>query len=363
MVNYLRRSDMMLLGATCILFIIGIMMNISTSSVPGFTAFQDSYYFIKKHLVYVFLGTFAGVGGFIFPYRAYKKISGIALVVSIGLLGATLIPGIGITLGGASRWLNLGIISIQPIEIVKFFLAVTVAAAIENKKDQIRSFTHGILPILFLVALPIGILAIQPDLGNTILLLFVVGVMMFISRTRLWHLLVLGFSAVTVVVVNVLQHPYQLQRFTSFLSPWSDPLGKNYHIVQSLLAVGAGGIFGLGLGQSKSKYFYLPLHYTDFIFSVICEEGGFMLGVFVIGLFAFIFIRGMRIALKAQDHFGCLLAIALTLFLVVQACINIGVVIGVFPITGIPLTFISFGGTSLIMSLFMTGVLLNISRR
>ena len=164
------------------------------------------------------------------------------------------------------------------------------------------------------------------------------------------------------VVGNVLIHPYQMQRVKNFLDPWGDPLGNGYHVVQSMIAVGAGGLFGVGLGQSRAKFFYLPNHYTDFIFSIICEEGGFIFGTIVILLIALFFIRGLKIGADAGNDFGYYLAICLTNYLVFQAAINIGTVISVFPATGIPLTFISFGGTSLIMSLFSVGVILNISR-
>ena len=198
--------------------------------------------------------------------------------------------------------------------------------------------------------------------GNVILIIMVTFMMLFVGCVHVSHLLVLIFSGVGLVATSIVSHSYQLERIQSFLNPWEDPLGKSYHIIQSFIAIGSGGVFGHGIGQSRLKFFYLPLHYSDFVFSIICEEGGLIFALLVLGLFAGFLYRGVYIAFRAPSRYSYYLALSLTLFLVVQALVNIGVVIGLFPITGIPLTFISYGGSSYIISLFCVGVLLNISK-
>ena len=297
------------------------------------------------------------------PYTFYKKYAIQGLMLSIILLILTLVPGFGIKALGAKRWLNLGFFQLQPVEIAKFFVAVFLALSLDHKKEKIRSLNKGLFPVLIMVVIPILIIAKQPDLGSLMVIGCVTFVLLFLANARIIHLFGLILIGISGVLVSVLINPYQLKRITAFLSPWDDPLGKNYHVIQSLIAIGSGGFLGNGIGQSKLKYYYLPMHYTDFIFAIVCEEGGFILAAFVVILFALLFYRGSIIAFRADNDFAKYLAIALTLFLVIQGFINIGVVIGILPVTGIPLTFFSFGGTALVTSMFYMGVLLNISRK
>jgi len=342
---------------------IGTIMIFSTSSVIGLATYNNSYFFIKRHLAYLVIGFIVFLIGFKIDATIYKKFNVLGIVLSSLILALTFIPGIGVKIGGASRWLNLGLIQIQPIEISKFCIAIFLAAALENKRHDMHHFIKGILPILIVISIPILLLISQPDLGNTLLILSITFTLLFISNTKAQHMFALILSGIAFISTNILLHPYQLSRIKTFLSPWKDPTGKSYHIVQSFIAIGSGGLLGVGIGQSKLKYFYLPLHYSDFIFSVLCEEGGLLLGASVIILFSILFFKGFLISLRANNLFLKYLGISLTLFITIQAFINIGVVIGVFPITGIPLTFISFGGTSLVSSMFYIGVLLNISKQ
>jgi cell division protein FtsW len=344
------------------LIFIGSIMLLSTSAVVGFANYSDGYFFIKKHCLFIFLGAVCFLAGLSLPHQIYKKYVMPGLIVSTLLLIGTFLPVIGVNAGGASRWLNLGLLHFQPIEVAKFFIIVFISTSIVNKGEDIKDFTKGVLPILLIVCLPVLILILQPDLGNALLILGITIVMLFISDMRLDHILLLMLGGILFIITTVLTHSYQLQRITSFLSPWDDPMGKNYHIIQSFIAIGSGGIFGLGLGQSKLKFFYLPLHYSDFIFSIICEEGGFILALIVLGLFIALFYKGVHIAIKSGNAFSFYLAFGLTLLLVMQALINICVVIGIFPITGIPLTFISFGGSSFVTSMFAVGVIMNVSK-
>ncbi|MGE4170494.1 MAG: putative lipid II flippase FtsW [Candidatus Margulisiibacteriota bacterium] len=356
------KIDWFFLLAMAALVLIGAIMMLSSSAVVGFTSFNDSYYYVKKHLLYLAMGSVAFLVGIRVHHSLYKKwaLQGLALASFLILL--TIIPGIGQKMGGANRWLNLGFFQFQPSELAKFFIVVFLAVSLERKQRYLKNFAKGVMPILAVIAVPALILALQPDLGNVILIMGVTLTLLLLSETKMGQFTLLGGLAGLVVVVNVLIHPYQMDRVKSFIDPWRDPAGKNYHIIQSFIAIGSGGFMGQGLGQSKLKYFYLPLQYSDFIFSIICEEGGFVLGAFVILLFAVLFHRGFHIARRANNRFSAYLAMGLTLLLVYQAYINIAVVIGVFPVKGIPLTFISFGGTSLIVSMFASGVILNISK-
>ena len=355
--------DWPLLIITWILIAIGIIMIFSSSPVSSLNTFNTSMVFIKKHLIYVILGTIAMLIGMFTPHEFYKKNNLPILAGACILLILTLIPGIGVKLGGAKRWLNLGFIQIQPVECIKFAVIVYISCALENKHAILKNFQKGILPITCVFGLPILILLFQPDLGNTVLLSSVFMCMLYLSPTKLSHLIAMAFTGLMGLATSIALNPYQKDRIMSFLNPLSDPSGKTYHITQSLIAIGSGGITGLGLGESKLKYFYLPLQYSDFIYAILCEELGLIAAVGVIFLFLLLCIRGFKIARLAPSKFGYYLSIGLTLCLTLQALLNIGAVTSVLPITGITLTFISFGGTSLICSMFFVGVLLNISKR
>jgi len=362
MIAHKKEPDYFLLSTVLLLLAIGILMILSSSASVGLRIFNDSYYFIKKHFIYLVLGLGAFAFGFSYPYSNYKKITIKGLIISLLLLLCTYIPGLKINAGGASRWINLGLFSFQPAELVKFFLIVFIANAASNKKERIKDFILGIFPILLMVGLVSLFILKQPDLGTTIVIFFTTFAMLFAAGANILHLILLALVSFRSISWLIMRTPYQRQRFLAFLNPWQDSLGKGFHIVQSLLAVGSGGFWGVGLGQSRQKFAYLPQQFTDFIFAIICEEGGFIAGTFVIVLYLTFTIRGYRIANNTSDRFGQLLAIGLTFMISCQAMINILVVLGLSPTTGITLPFISFGGTSLIMSLFFVGVLTNISK-
>ena len=345
-----------------ILILIGIIMLMSTSSVVGYSNYKDPYYYMKRHGVFLWMGCMAFWVGYKVPHTFYKKTIFWGMALSVILLALTLIPGIGVELGGARRWLNLGVLNMQPVEVAKFFVIVFVATSICHKKSSIRSLSKGLFPLLGVVALPLMFLIKQPDLGNTMIISSVTLTLLFLGNASMLHLCAMVGSALLVAIGSVLTHPYQLGRVYTFLFPWRDPLGKSYHIIQSFIAIGSGGFLGTGLGQSKLKYSYLPLHYSDFIFSIVCEEGGFLLAFCVIALFGALFYRGIIISFYSNNTYSFYLGIGITLLMTFQSVINMGVATGLFPVKGVPLTFISFGGTSLIMSMFYIGVLTNISK-
>ncbi len=354
--------DISLFLVMVILIIIGLVMLISTSSIVGIANFNDSYYFIRKQVFFIGLGFLGCLMGMSIPYRTYQRYALYGYMTSLIVMGLTLVPGVGKLVGGASRWIDLGLFTLQPIELMKFFIVVSIAGLLATKKDVLSDIKQGVLAALCLVSPPLFILFLQPDLGNLGLLLMVVGALLFISPIPFKQLFSVFLGSISIITISILSRPYQQKRILAFLNPDDDPLGRNYHMVQSLIAIGSGGLFGTGIGEGKLKYFYLPLQYSDFIFSIICEEGGFILASIIFLLFGVIVFRSLKIARYATSSFGFYLAMGLMLILVVQAILNMGVVMGLLPVTGIPLTFISFGGSSLVVSMFCVGVLLNISK-
>jgi cell division protein FtsW len=352
------KFDWKLVLPTLMILIIGYVMIFSTTSFKGLSEFNDPYHFIKRHTLFLM----SGIGLFFIasaiPTEKFRKVGLAGYLISMVLVLLTLIPDVGIKIGGASRWINLFGLQFQPVEIMKFWWAVAVSVVISNKNHYLNSFKKGVFPVFCVMFVPILCLMLQPDLGNSVLTLAVGFSLFLISSLPFWVFLVTIVSGAGIVGGSILMHPYQLSRVESFLNPWVDPLGKNYHIIQSFTAIGSGGVLGFGVGESRLKYFYLPLHYSDFIFSILCEEGGFVLASIVIISFAALFLRGIQISIRQPKYsFEQFLTLALTFYLIFQALINICVVTGLFPITGIPLTFVSYGGTSLLSSLFCLGVI------
>ena len=357
-----RKWDAKLLIPVLFIGIMGYIMIFSTTSFKGLSDYNDAYYFIKRHTIYLMVGLVGFMIANSIPIRLYRRYSVWGYIMAIGVLLLLFIPGIGTTIGGATRWLRLGTIQFQPVEIVKFWWAVAVSKVLSSKQAHLQSIQMGVVPVVIVMTVPIACLMMQPDLGNAILTLMVGVVVLLISTMPVRLLVGAILIAIASVVVSIIKYPYQLTRIESFMNPWKDPLGANYHVIQSFTAIGSGGISGFGIGESRLKYFYLPLHYSDFIFSILCEEGGIVLAILVILAFLLMGVRGISIARQQVRYsFSQFLAASLTFFLVFQAMINICVVIGLFPVTGIPLTFISYGGTSLIASLFCLGVLHRVS--
>lgn len=357
------RIDWGLVVPMIVLVILGFIMIMSSSAAFAKQYYHDSFYFMKRHFIYSLIGICAFIVGMRTPHALYKHYFFQGFGISLILLVMVFLPGVGVRIAGANRWINLGFMNIQPVEVAKFFVIVFVAMALENKADKMKDFFKGTFPILAVVAIPVALVLLEPDLGSSLVILFTTFTLLFLSRVPLKQLVTLGSLGILGIIGNILLHPYQMERVRGFLSPWDDPLGRNYHMIQSMIAIGSGGAWGLGLGESKLKYFYLPLQYADFIYAVVCEEGGFILGVAVIVLFGLLAVKGLHIALRSKTVYGYYLAVGISCLIAFQAIINMGVVIGVLPVTGIPLTFISFGGTSLVTAMFYVGVLANISKQ
>ena len=357
-----KRHDYMLLFAVLALLSIGLVM-IASASPSGAVEMGDSYFYIKRHLAAMVVGFILLYLGSRIDYHEWKRFAFPGLAVSVGLLLLVFLPKIGIHASGAARWIDLGPLSFQPSELAKFSIILFLAASIVNKKEKIRDFKEGLLPLVMPVGLICLLILMEPDMGTAMIIGMVSFLMLFIGGASIWQLLLLGIMAGLAAVAYSWYSPYRRQRLLAFIDPWVDQQNIGYQITQSLLAVGSGGFLGLGLGASRQKFQYLPQQYIDFIFAVLCEETGFIGAVVTIGLFMWLAARGLRAARLAPDLFGALMASGLTLWITLQAAMNILVVVAAIPTTGIPLPFISFGGTALVMNLFAVGVLLNISRQ
>lgn len=362
MVKGRSAPDFWLLASILGLLTIGIIMVYSAGSVLAFHDYGDSFYFVKRQLLFAVLGLISMFFTMNLDYRVLKKYAKPLLFVCFALLVVVLIPGIGVVRGGARSWLGISSFGIQPSEFMKLGMILFLSYWLSKEDYRITRFTKGLLPPLGVIGLAFGLIMLQPDLGTGTVMLGASLLIVFTAGAKIRHLA--GLAAVGAVgfVGLILAAPYRLQRITAFLDPWSDPLGAGYQIIQSLYAIGPGGLAGLGLGMSRQKYSYVPEPQTDFIFSILAEELGFIGGLLVLMLFLILIWRGMRVAMTVDDMFGSLLAVGIVGMVGVQVVINIGVVIGLMPVTGITLPLISYGGSSLTLMLTALGILLNLSR-
>jgi cell division protein FtsW len=323
--------------------------------------FGDGQHFLKKQILFVLLGLCIMVLLTKFPYQKMKKLAYPGIMLSLILLTLILVPHLGIKAGGARRWLNMGFFSFQVTEAVKVAMVLFLAHFFTNQAKYISDLKRGVLLPLFVTLPVIGLIVLEPDFGTAAIIAIILALMLYLAGSRIIHLLGLAACIAPVGVWLVLHNSYRMKRVTSFLDPWADPQCSGFQIIQSLLSFGSGGTFGVGIGDSMQKLFYLPEPHTDFILSIIAEEGGFIGVVIILALFVVFFIRGFFIAFKAPDSFGTLLAAGLTMIITMEAFINIAGVMGLIPLKGLALPFLSYGGTALIMSLVAVGILLNIS--
>ena len=346
--------DKVLLILTLGLTLFGVLMVYDASIVEAYNLFNDKYYFLKQQLIWFTLGFISLIITSRLPLLWLKKIAPIALLISIILLILVLIPGIGSSTYGARRWINLAGFTLQPTELVKLSLSLYLATWLAKH----RSFWH----YLVLLGLILGLIMLQPDLGTSIVIIFTAVLTYYISGANAFHILSLSLVSGLSGLALILSSSYRKERLLTFLNPTRDPLGSSYHIRQALIAIGSGGLWGLGLGQSRQKYQFLPQVTTDSIFAIIAEEIGFFGSSLVIIALFFIVLRGFRIARLAPDTFTKLLAASISSWIGIQATINLAAMLALAPLTGVPLPFISYGGSSLIVILTGVGLLLNISR-
>ncbi|MFS0787116.1 stage V sporulation protein E [Shouchella sp. 1P09AA] len=357
-----QAPDYILIVATITLLAVGLIMVYSASEAWASYRFDDSLFFAKRQFFFGSVGVLLMFFISRVDYWTWRTYSKVLLIICFVLLVLVLIPGVGLVRGGARSWLGIGAFSIQPSEFMKIAMIIFLANFLAVNQKRIVLFRKGLLPALGFVMVAFAMIMLQPDLGTGTVMVGTCVAMIFIAGARVKHFMGLFLIGVAGFVVLIISAPYRIKRITSFLDPWADPMESGFQIIQSLLAIGPGGLLGMGLGESRQKYFYLPEPQTDFIFAILAEELGFMGGVFVLLLFAIIFWRGVRIALGAPDLFGSFLAAGVVTMIVIQVMINIGVVTGLMPVTGITLPLLSYGGSSLTLMLMSIGILLNISR-
>jgi len=353
-----------LLFATCLaLVLIGLVMILSASSVEAYKRYGSSYLFFYRQTVGVFMGLLAMVILARTDYRKLRKIARPLFVLCIALLIAVLVPGISVTRAGSSRWLNIGLLTFQPAELAKLSLILFCAAVLDRKGTAIKEAREMAVPVLPAAGILALLVVAQPDLGTTIICLGCAFIVLFLSGARLTHLATLAGVGGLGIVALALSEGYRRARLFSFINPWADPLNTGYHIIQGQIALGSGGWFGLGLGASRQKWSYVPNAHTDFIYAILGEELGLMGTLTVLVLFGLFLTLGVRIAKRAPDRFGFLLAGGITGWIGLQTLVNMGAVSGLLPITGVPLPLISFGGSSLVFTMAAIGILLSIAKR
>ncbi|MFH1112127.1 MAG: putative lipid II flippase FtsW [Patescibacteria group bacterium] len=355
--------DYIFISLSLVIVGIGLLLLSSASSVVSFQKFGSSYYYVQRQLIY---GLLPGIFFFILlskiDYHRLVKYALPLFIVSIGALVAVLIPGVGSGFGGASRWLDIGIFSFQPSEIVKLSLILYLAYWFDKKGvEEIRTWKHGTIPFVILLSIVSGLLIMQPDMGTMMVIAVTVFVLYFLAGARLLNIFSLMLAGSGLLYFLIKIAPYRLSRLTVFFNPGFDPQGIGYHINQALLAVGSGGFWGLGLGHSRQKYQYLPEVTGDSIFAVVAEELGFLLTAVLIILLVALILRGLKMAKQAPDNLGRLLASGIMIWLGLQIFINIAAMLNLIPLTGIPLPFISHGGTALVVALASLGIIVNIS--
>lgn len=334
----------------------------SSSYIWAEYKFNDPYKYLKSQIIFLVIGYIAMYITNKISYHKYKILSNYILGICILLLALVLIPGVGTVRNGSRSWFGIGGFGIQPSEFTKLGLIIFTAKYLTNNERNLKDIKKGVLPILGVLFLVFGLIMLEPDFGTGVVIVVTIVALLFISGVKMNFFIKIGVLGLLGVTILIIIAPYRLKRILSFLNPWSDPLGSGFQIIQSLYAIGPGGLLGLGFGNSIQKHFYLPEPQTDFIFSIISEEFGFM-GILIVALlFITIIYSSFKIAIKCEDHFGKYLSFGITFGLAFQTLLNLMVVTGLIPVTGVTLPFLSYGGSSLIISMIEVGILLNVNK-
>ena len=359
-----REPASMLMITIAALMLLGLMMVLSASFVSLIHNDGSPFAFLNKQLLWAAIGVAAFATFAKLDYRKLRGWGYFGIAGVVILLLAVLIPGIGSTVGGSSRWIVLGPISIQPSELAKIALILFIADVFSRKDPKaVQQLSHTVLPVIPVVGLLALLVMLQPDMGTTMVIGVIGFGLLFLSGAPLRYILTMGGAGTALAAFMALAEPYRRARVTAFMNPWADPLNTGYQTIQSLIAMGSGGFFGVGIGASRQKWLYVPNAHTDFIFAILGEELGLFGTLMVLGMFAFLTYLGIRIARQAPDRFGMYIAAGITLWVSFQALVNIGAVTASLPITGVPLPLVSFGGSSLVVTLIGMGILTNIAKQ
>ena len=345
-----------------ILSLFGLLMIYSSSSVWALFKFNDSFHYVKYQGIFFLIGLFVMIFVSKIDYHLYYKYSNKILFVAFVLLILVLIPGIGSVRNGSRSWFGIGSLGIQPSEAAKISLIIFTSKYLSLNDSNVKNFFKGVIPILLIVVIFFGLIMLQPDLGTGLILFLSIVAILFIAGVSMKFFIAGGLLGLIGVVILIIIAPYRMDRITSFVNPWKDPLGTGFQMIQSLYAIGPGGLLGLGFGNSIQKHFYLPEPQTDFIFSIISEEFGVMGAIIVVGLFSILLYRSIKICINSKDLFSKYLSFGISFQLIFQAIMNLSVVVGLIPVTGVTLPFLSYGGSSLLISMLSVGILLNVSR-
>ena len=358
----MKKYDKILLIAVILISLFGTLMIYSSSYIWAEYKFNDPYKYLKSQIIFLIIGYIVMIIVSNFSYHNYKRLANIIFGICFAMLTLVLIPGIGTIRNGSRSWFGIGGFGIQPSEFTKLGLIIFTSKYLSNNIRELKDIKKGVLPILAVVFLVFGLIMLEPDFGTGVVIVMTIIVLLFISGVKMNFFIKIGVLGLIGIVILILIAPYRMERIISFLNPWIDPLGSGFQIIQSLYAIGPGGLLGLGFGNSIQKHFYLPEPQTDFIFAIISEEFGFM-GVLIVSiLFITIIARGLKIAMECENLFGKFLAFGITFGLAFQTILNLMVVVGLIPVTGVTLPFLSYGGSSLIISLISIGILLNIHK-
>lgn len=346
-----------------VLVAVGIVMIYSASAIYADSVMKDSLYYIKRHLIYIAIGLVMMVFAMSVDIEKMRAVAKPLMLLSMLLLVVVLVPQISRETAGARRWFKFGPLSFQPSEFAKIALIVYMADFISRKEGLIKSFLHGYFPSLIVLGMTVGLVLLEPDLGTAITISLVTFIMLYAGGARPGYIIATFLASLPLLYALLFRVEYRRKRMMIFLNPWSDKRGTGFQIIQSFVALGSGGLFGVGLGQSRQKLFYLPASHTDFIFSIIGEELGFIGTASVVILFGIFIWQGMKIVFKAVGTFERLIALGIVSMVGMEAIINIGVTAGALPTKGLPLPFISYGGSGLVFHLMAIGILFNISKK
>ncbi len=355
--EYQSTIMILVVALTCL----GVVMVYSASSIMAVRKYSDSFYFLKRQGIFAAAGLLLMAVTMRIDYHLWRRLSVPLLLLSAMMMALVFVPGVGHSAGGACRWIHLPGFSFQPSEVAKLAMIFYLSHSATRKEDRIKDFKYGFIPYMVVLLVFLSLLILQRDLGSCVTMVLVTGCMLLVAGTKIRYLFFSAATVLPLLVYFIMHEDYRRARIMAFMDPWKDPYKTGFQIIQSWMGFGAGGIWGRGLGEGRQKLFFLPEAHTDFIFSIVGEELGFIAVVIVITMFLGVILLGLRVAVQAQDGFGRLCAFGISLLFGIQAFGNMAVVTGLVPNKGLALPLLSYGGTSLICTLFSMGVLLNIS--